>query len=362
MKLNAECKAKLKELQEMSQAIGERPDYVQGRSGNTSVKLDDSLMAIKASGHRLTDISDEAGFAIVKYPEIYAFFDENDPDDFPDLEKAGTDIVMDNVVTLAGEEIRPSVGTGFHSQLKKYVIHSHSVYMNVATCANEGIGLVTRLFLDEDYDWLWLPYHNPGVRLAFMIERALRKHYSRRETVPQMIALQNNGMIVHADTMEECMEIHERAQAKLIKRFRIKEDYPEIKLEKADDKLYRSATEGLTDMLDEKDWSEKVLMEDILYPDQYAYLADNLAFTDEAGAAPVPGKALLNSRDKTILYAMNKGKATAIEQTIVAVLFILRTMKSNRMTPRLMDDSAKAFMGNWESEKYRRLLLDLDNN
>ena len=40
----------------MSQLAGSRSDYVQGGGGNTSVKLKNGQMAIKASGYCLKDI------------------------------------------------------------------------------------------------------------------------------------------------------------------------------------------------------------------------------------------------------------------------------------------------------------------
>ena len=48
--------AKLNAFSRLSQTAGARADYVQGGGGNTSVKLADGLMAIKASGYCLSDI------------------------------------------------------------------------------------------------------------------------------------------------------------------------------------------------------------------------------------------------------------------------------------------------------------------
>ena len=54
----------LKELVLISRSAGSRSDYVQGGGGNTSVKLDDNLMAVKASGFMLKDISQNEGFVV----------------------------------------------------------------------------------------------------------------------------------------------------------------------------------------------------------------------------------------------------------------------------------------------------------
>ena len=46
----------LADFSRISKTAGTRADYVQGGGGNTSVKLNDGLMAIKASGFCLSDI------------------------------------------------------------------------------------------------------------------------------------------------------------------------------------------------------------------------------------------------------------------------------------------------------------------
>ena len=51
---------RLAAFSKLSQTAGARADYVQGGGGNTSVKLADGLMAIKASGYCLKDITPEA--------------------------------------------------------------------------------------------------------------------------------------------------------------------------------------------------------------------------------------------------------------------------------------------------------------
>ena len=47
---------RLSEFARVSGSVGARADYVQGGGGNTSVKLEGGLMAIKASGFCLKDI------------------------------------------------------------------------------------------------------------------------------------------------------------------------------------------------------------------------------------------------------------------------------------------------------------------
>ena len=60
-----ENKARLSEFSRVSKTVGARADYVQGGGGNTSVKLDGGLMAIKASGFCLKDIEVDKAYAVL---------------------------------------------------------------------------------------------------------------------------------------------------------------------------------------------------------------------------------------------------------------------------------------------------------
>ena len=55
----------LENFRRVSSTVGARADYVQGGGGNTSVKLDGGLMAIKASGYCLKDIDVDKAYALM---------------------------------------------------------------------------------------------------------------------------------------------------------------------------------------------------------------------------------------------------------------------------------------------------------
>ena len=63
-------KEEIKNLVNISRKIGSYPEFVQGGGGNTSVKIDDNLMVIKASGYLLKDMTKSDGFAFVNYNDI----------------------------------------------------------------------------------------------------------------------------------------------------------------------------------------------------------------------------------------------------------------------------------------------------
>ena len=116
----------LNELEKISQAVGNSPDLVQGGGGNTSVKLSDTLMAVKASGYQLKQITPKEGFVVVNYKNIKDYYETVDVSSGNDFEKEGIDFVTNNIVEMEGlKKVRPSVEAGF-SFLIKEICHSHA--------------------------------------------------------------------------------------------------------------------------------------------------------------------------------------------------------------------------------------------
>jgi rhamnose utilization protein RhaD (predicted bifunctional aldolase and dehydrogenase) len=161
----------IKDLIDISQYAGNRADYTQGGGGNTSVKnAENGMMLIKASGYRLMDIDETTAFVAVDKNKIYNYYTSVDLSVEKDYEKESAEVSKDSVVPLAGiETLRPSVEVGFHAILKKYVIHTHSVYANLLTCAVKGKELAERIYADVDFGYIFMPYIDPGFTLSVKI-------------------------------------------------------------------------------------------------------------------------------------------------------------------------------------------------
>ena len=126
----------LEAFAKVSGVAGARADYVQGGGGNTSVKLGGGLMAIKASGFCLSDITPNSAYAVLDGAAIRDFYLTSEPAQFENVETAGSNKAKESVKTIEGlQQLRPSVEAGFHSILKTFVVHTHSVYANLAACA-----------------------------------------------------------------------------------------------------------------------------------------------------------------------------------------------------------------------------------
>jgi len=176
----------------MSIKIGQEISYVQGGGGNTSVKLNNSKMAIKASGIKLKDMTQELGYSIVDYSLLNNYLDSPDSDD----EKFSKKIASFVVET----ENRPSIETGFHSLLGQYVIHTHSAFVNVLTCSTEGYEEILKMFPNS----IWVKYATPGRDLTI----ELKKNIPCPLPEEGSIFLQNHGLIVWALSHEKAIEIH----------------------------------------------------------------------------------------------------------------------------------------------------------
>ena len=162
----------IKDLIDISQYAGSRADYTQGGGGNTSVK-NEGTMLIKASGYRLVDINETTAFVAVDKNAIKNYYESVDLSVEKDYEKESAEVSKNSVIPLDGiVTLRPSVEVGFHAILKKYVIHTHSVYANLLTCSMEGESLAEKLFKDKDFGFIFLPYINPGFELTLAMKLA----------------------------------------------------------------------------------------------------------------------------------------------------------------------------------------------
>lgn len=182
----------IKDLVFMSQTIGNNPAYVQGGGGNISVKIDQYRMAIKASGYVLKNVTTEDGYCIVDYPRICDYLSHPDDDEIT--------FSMRIKSFAESSEKRPSMETGFHAFLGKFVLHTHSVYANLINCSKEGKDICYQLFPKA----IWVDYATPGRSLTIKIREALRS-----ANYPNVIFLQNHGVIVSGESSQEVLNIHE---------------------------------------------------------------------------------------------------------------------------------------------------------
>ena len=346
---------RLENFTRVSGEVGARADYVQGGGGNTSAKLEGGLMAIKASGYCLKDIRPDKAYAVLDYEALRRFYNDTDPASLEDVEKAGSEVAKANTKAVEGlAALRPSVEAGFHSILDTYVAHSHSVYANLAACSAELQDIVGKALEGADYSWGWVSYVDPGARLTFSIRDELKRVEAETGRRPAAIFMQNHGLIAHSDDPETCLRIHTDVNDRIARAFGMKNgDFPKVETREVGDGLVEAVCPYLTEQLASGEFSEKFLLESPLYPDQLVFLTGTFAFGE---GKPEEGMALCNPKTGAVTFNMPAAKAQVIAETLTAVVFICNAIKRSGYTLSTMGEAAKAFIANWESEKYRKSL------
>ena len=337
----------------LSKAAGARSDYVQGGGGNTSVKLDGGLMAIKASGFCLSDIEKDNAYAVLNCDAIRAFYYENEPQNLSDVEAEGSAATKANVKEIDGLPLlRPSVEAGFHSILKTYVLHTHSVYANLAACSTACKQLAGTAFQGAAYAWGWVPYTDPGANLTFAIRDELNRVRKQTGNEPAVILMQNHGIIVHNDDPDLCLAIHADANERLARLFGMDgTSFPAVQVNPLAGGYCLATTPYLKAQLRNCAYTQEYLLENPLYPDQMVFLADCF-FMDKETVAP--GQAVASTQTGELLMHMDEKKAKTLTETLTAVFFIMEHIKSAGYCLSTMGEAAKHFIANWESEKFRK--------
>ncbi len=338
----------------ISKEVGLPIEYTQGGGGNTSVKLNDELMAVKASGYKLKQITPTEGYVVVNYKNIFEYYSQVDLSQEKDYEKESTEIVKANIVEVEGlKKLRPSVEAGFHSLLQKYVIHTHPVYANLVCCSQNGRELMDEIFSDESFGVVWIPYINPGFSLTLRIKDALETYEKEIEQGKkvQIILMENHGLIATADDPKECVALHEKANELIKEHFGIKEPYPQMQLSKIEENKFISRTGYLIDYFKSHKIDNDFFDLIVLYPDQLVYLNGNLSID------AMDNKLNINSQTGEIIYLTTESEAQTMEESMLAYVYIIDQIERLGISVKSMQQNEINFIANWESEKYRKSLV-----
>lgn len=335
----------IKDLIDISQYAGNRADYTQGGGGNTSVKNEEKgLMLIKASGYRLKDITENNAFVAVDKKKISDYYASVDLSVEKDYEKESAEVSKSSVVALDGvPTLRPSVEVGFHAILKKYVIHTHSVYANILTCSMEGEKLAEKIFAEKDYGFIFLPYINPGFELTLAMKRAIDGYVKNCGKYPEVVFMKNHGLVVNCDDIERVKAVNTDVNETISDYFGIKNGFTAVSL-KDENGAFVSETPVVCDFVKENGLTKDFLDEYPLYPDQLVYLNNVLQFSPEK----------LTDAGGKVTYRTDEKQATTLEETLAAYLFVITAVKTAGLTISKMNEKEVYFINHWEAEKYRR--------
>jgi NAD(P)-dependent dehydrogenase (short-subunit alcohol dehydrogenase family)/rhamnose utilization protein RhaD (predicted bifunctional aldolase and dehydrogenase) len=126
-----------------------------------------------------------------------------------------SDLMRSRTVPDAG--VRPSVEASLHEMLEwRFVVHTHPYAVNALTCSVHGEQTARELFGDSA---LWVPYTDPGYLLAKRMEERLRAYRDAHRGDPQIVLMQNHGLVVGADEAAEIRTITDDVLRKISNRF-----------------------------------------------------------------------------------------------------------------------------------------------
>ncbi|MBR6683531.1 MAG: class II aldolase [Firmicutes bacterium] len=188
---------RINELVTMSHKYGSNPALVLAGGGNTSYKNDENIY-IKGSGTALATIEAE-GFVKMDRTKLALLWQKNYSSD----EKTREAQVLADMMAAKcpGEEAkRPSVETLLHNLLaQRFVLHLHPAMVNGITCGQEGKEVCARLFPEA----VWIESTKPGYILALLCKEKIDAYKQVMGKEPQVLFLQNHGVFVAADEVEE---------------------------------------------------------------------------------------------------------------------------------------------------------------
>lgn len=334
----------IQELIQISHYAAANIGYIQGGGGNTSVKLDETHMAVKASGCKLSQMAELEGYVVVDYKKIKDYFAGAD-EKASDFDKISGEVLQASIVPQDGlKPLRPSVEAGFHSALKKYVIHTHSVYTNILCCSEKGKDLASKIFDKSSY--LWLPYIDPGAKLTLVIAQEIKN----LGFIPEIIFMENHGVIVSADVAQEAIELHETVNNKIRQYLELTEAFPSVVLEQVTDTLVKSASPFVKEFFAVQPKELGIVREKVLYPDQLVYLNNSIYKKDGT-----PSDIYFEGEE--LYFKTSFKQAEVNEETLVAYLYVISTIAKKDLKLVSMTHEQQAFILGWESEAYRKSML-----
>lgn len=167
----------------MSRYAGMREDLVQASGGNSSCKIDNKRMLIKASGVHLADILEKYGYAIVDYASICKAFENCESID--DLrEEDGIEILQG---AMSGGA-RASIETFLYAITDTYTLHTHPIVCNALTTRKDARNIIGELFPNA----LFVDYKTPGIELAKCYFKAYMSRRTNKNQKFELIFLKNH--------------------------------------------------------------------------------------------------------------------------------------------------------------------------
>ena len=193
---NGGWEAGIKDLISVSQFYGRDTRFVIAGGGNTSYKNNEKIW-VKASGSSLAIITED-GFAVLDRSLLNPMSDKQYSSDEAEREEQ---VKNDLAAATLTKGRRPSVETSMHNVIDyAFVVHLHPTIVNGLMCAQNAEKNLVRLFGEKA---LYVEYTDPGYVLFKKVDEKIKEYRSKFKEEPKVIWLQNHGIFVAADNIDE---------------------------------------------------------------------------------------------------------------------------------------------------------------
>lgn len=195
----------------ISQFYGCDNRFVIAGGGNTSYKNKEKIW-VKASGSSLATITEE-GFAILDRKKLAVMSDKKYSDNAAEREE---EVKNDLAAATITKGKRPSVETSMHNVIDfSFIVHLHPTIVNGLMCSQQAENDLKKLFGEKA---LYIEYTDPGYVLFKKVDNAIQDYRAKYASEPAAIWLQNHGIFVGADSIEEIKTTYDTILAKLSER------------------------------------------------------------------------------------------------------------------------------------------------
>ena len=345
----------------ISRYAGERFDLIQAGGGNSSVKLENNEMLIKASGVLLSDVNENKGYSKVDFKKIESILTNKiviNEKIKTNREKIVEDLVKEATLDLAN---RPSIETLLHSALYKYTLHTHPVVVNMIVIQKDWNKILSSIFKGQDISLV--PYRTPGIELALELYKVIKNF----DTIPNVTFLQNHGLIVSSDHLDDILEITDNVLSKIEHFLQI--DMSRYKLTTKISNLINNFQKNseITYLVEDAYLNHQLTQNIALFteppfcPDGFVFcgacafhlkdISNALEFKDYKDKYHELPKIII-FKNHIYLRALNVKKAKEIEELLKFQIMVLeKNLKNNK---NFLTTEELLYLSNWEAEKYRK--------
>jgi NAD(P)-dependent dehydrogenase (short-subunit alcohol dehydrogenase family)/rhamnose utilization protein RhaD (predicted bifunctional aldolase and dehydrogenase) len=371
----------IKDLIDVSHWYGQKKEYVIAGGGNTSYK-DEKHLWIKASGTNLGNIT-ENGLCVLDRQKLNDIPKQEFSDDSATREEQVKNALL-NARVYPGAGLRPSVETSLHNLFSySFVVHTHATLVNGLMCSNLAKQKSLEIFGEEV---LFVPYSDPGFVLFKIIAEKIAKYNEKFGRDPQIVLIQNHGIFVAANTIDEIHGIYAGVESKLKSTFstfpeekeiavseKITEALPAVRMLLSEEKLKVATafnSSWISDFISSKEAFDKGVSNPFT-PDQMVYCLSEYLFIENSSSAE---DIILETSAKIeefknrrgimpkIIFIKNEG-VIAAEDSAVSVGYLkdivndfcqISTLSGNFGGKHPMTPGQVVFIENWEVENYRK--------